>query len=155
MADTRSLIRMVHKMFGVYCDSFKRPPKKMVLDIDETFDEVHGDQQLSLFNGYYGGLSISIPMTEEEMSPLRKRMVEDMRIREMRNKRQNSHFRAIKDFAAFLGHSPDAATPEELRAYNLQHAHRCTVFLFRYHLRAGGDEAVHAGPIRRCIRILN
>ena len=58
----------------------------MVLDIDETFDEVHGDQQLSLFNGYYGGLSISIPMTEEEMSPLRKRMTEDMRIREMRNK---------------------------------------------------------------------
>ena len=27
----------------------------MVLDIDETFDEVHGGQQMSLFNGYYGG----------------------------------------------------------------------------------------------------
>ena len=27
----------------------------MVLDIDETFDEVHGGQQMSLFNGYFGG----------------------------------------------------------------------------------------------------
>ena len=27
----------------------------MVLEIDETFDEVHGGQQMSLFNGYYGG----------------------------------------------------------------------------------------------------
>ena len=43
-------------------------------------------------------------MTEEKMSPLRKRMIEDMRIREMSDKRQ-SHIRAIKDFAAFLGHS--------------------------------------------------
>ena len=58
-------------------------------------------------------------MTEEKMSPLRKRMIEDMRIREMSDKRQKSHIRAIKDFAAFLGHSPDAATPEELRAYQL------------------------------------
>ena len=27
----------------------------MVLDIDETFDEVHGGQQMNLFNTYYGG----------------------------------------------------------------------------------------------------
>ena len=55
MANTRSLYRMGHEMARVYCDSFKRTPKKMVLDIDETFDETHGDQQLSLFNSYYGG----------------------------------------------------------------------------------------------------
>ena len=58
-------------------------------------------------------------MTEEKMSPLRKRMIEDMRIHEMSDKRQKSHIRAIKDFAAFLGHSPDSATPEELCAYQL------------------------------------
>ena len=55
MADTRSLVRMQHELIRVYCKSFKRAPATMVLDIDETFDEVHGGQQLSLFNGYYGG----------------------------------------------------------------------------------------------------
>ena len=55
MANTRSLYRMGHEMVRVYCDSFKRTPKHMVLDIDQSFDEVHGDQQLSLFNSYYGG----------------------------------------------------------------------------------------------------
>ena len=58
-------------------------------------------------------------MTEEKMSPLRARMMEDMRIRGMGDKAQKSHVRAIKDFARFLGHSPDTATPEELRAYQL------------------------------------
>ncbi len=58
-------------------------------------------------------------MTEERVSPLRQRMIEDMRIRGMGDKAQKSHIRAIKDFAAFLGHSPDTATPEELRAYQL------------------------------------
>ena len=59
MANTRSLYRMGHEMARVYCGSFKRTPKKMVLDIDETFDETHGDQQLSLFNSYYGGWGVS------------------------------------------------------------------------------------------------
>ena len=39
-------------------------------------------------------------MTEEKISPLRKRMIEDMRIRGMSDKRQWSHIRADKDFAA-------------------------------------------------------
>ena len=55
MADTRSLVRMQHELIRVYCKSFKRAPATMVLDIDETFDEVHGGQQMSLFNSYYGG----------------------------------------------------------------------------------------------------
>ncbi len=58
-------------------------------------------------------------MTDEKMSPLRARMMEDMRIRGMVGKARKSHIRAIKGFAAFLGHSPDTATPEELRAYQL------------------------------------
>ena len=61
-------------------------------------------------------------MTQEKMSPLRQRMIEDMRIRGMGDKHQQSHIRAIKDFAAFLGHSPDTATPEELRGYQLHMA---------------------------------
>ncbi|TCO68952.1 integrase-like protein [Rhodovulum euryhalinum] len=58
-------------------------------------------------------------MTEERTTPLRERMIEDMRIRGMGDKAQKAHIRAIKDFAAFLGHAPDTATPEELRAYQL------------------------------------
>lgn len=58
-------------------------------------------------------------MTQERMSPLRERMLEDMRIRGMGDKAQKSHIRAIKDFAKFLKRSPDTATPEELRAYQL------------------------------------
>ncbi|YCI06056.1 site-specific integrase (plasmid) [Ensifer sp. D2-11] len=58
-------------------------------------------------------------MTEEKTTPLRERMIEDMRIRGIGDKAQKGHIRAIKDFAAFLGRSPDTATPEELRAYQL------------------------------------
>ncbi len=52
-------------------------------------------------------------MGEERISPLRQRMIEDMRIRGMGEKAQAAHIRAIRDFASFLGHSPDTATPEE------------------------------------------
>lgn len=58
-------------------------------------------------------------MTGERVTPLRQRMIEDMRIRGMGDKAQKSHIRAIKDFAAFLGRSPDTATPQDLRAYQL------------------------------------
>ena len=41
-------------------------------------------------------------MTEERISPLRARMIEDMRIRGIGDKAQHAHIRAIKDFASFL-----------------------------------------------------
>lgn len=43
-------------------------------------------------------------------------------LRGMGDKAQKSHIRAIKDFAAFLGRSPDTATPENLRACQLHMA---------------------------------
>jgi site-specific recombinase XerD len=58
-------------------------------------------------------------MSEERTTPLRERMIEDMRIRGMGEKAQQSHIRAVKDFAGFLGRLPDTATPEDLRAYQL------------------------------------
>ncbi len=58
-------------------------------------------------------------MTEERTTPLRQRMIEDMRIRGMCEKAQKARIRAIKDFAAFLRRSPDTAKPEDLRAYQL------------------------------------
>ena len=53
-------------------------------------------------------------MTEERTTPLRERMIEDMHIRGLGEKTQKAHIRAVKDFAGFLGRSPDSATPEDL-----------------------------------------
>ena len=58
-------------------------------------------------------------MKEEKTTPLRQRMIEDMHIRGMAEMTQAAHIRAVKDFAVFLKRSPDIATQEELRAYQL------------------------------------
>jgi hypothetical protein len=47
-------------------------------------------------------------MTDEAMSPLRRRMIEDMTIRKFTAKTQLDYVQRIKNFAAFLGRSPDA-----------------------------------------------
>lgn len=51
--DTRALIRMSRAMVELYCDSFRTVPRCITLDIDDTFDAVHGGQQLRLFNAYH------------------------------------------------------------------------------------------------------
>ena len=53
LADTRALLRMGREMVDLYCASFAKVPKKIILDIDDTFDAVHGGQQLRLFNAHY------------------------------------------------------------------------------------------------------
>jgi hypothetical protein len=50
---TRSLLRMGRAMVELYCSSFRHVPRRIVLDIDDTFDAVHGCQQLRLFNAYH------------------------------------------------------------------------------------------------------
>lgn len=40
-------------MIDLFCDSFARVPSRIVLDIDDTSDAVHGGQQLALFNAHY------------------------------------------------------------------------------------------------------
>jgi len=58
-------------------------------------------------------------MTDEAVSPLRRRMIEDMTIRRLAPKTQQGYIRAIKNFAAFLGRSPDTASLEEVRRFQL------------------------------------
>ena len=58
-------------------------------------------------------------MTDTAISPLRRRMIEDMTIRKLGPKTQAGYIRAVKNFAAFLGHSPDRATIEDIRRYQL------------------------------------
>ena len=58
-------------------------------------------------------------MTDEAMSPLRRRMIEDMTIRKFTAKTQHDYVQRIKNFAAFLGRSPDTAGFEDVRSYQL------------------------------------
>jgi len=53
MPDARALLHMGRAMIDHYCESFRRVPKHIVIDIDDTFDAVHGGQQLRLFNAHY------------------------------------------------------------------------------------------------------
>jgi hypothetical protein len=52
-ATLREVIRMTYAMIDTYCASYKRPPRAVTLDIDDTLDVVHGHQQLALFNAHY------------------------------------------------------------------------------------------------------
>ena len=61
-------------------------------------------------------------MTDKPISPLRQRMIEDMTARRFAEKIQNDYIRYVKNFAAFLGRSPDAATAEDLRLFQLHMA---------------------------------
>jgi len=53
LPDLRALLRLGRALVEQYCGSFRSVPKRIVLDIDDTFDRVHGGQQLRLFNAYY------------------------------------------------------------------------------------------------------
>ena len=55
----------------------------------------------------------------QAISPLRRRMIDDMRMRKFSPKTQNAYIRAVLRFAAFLGRSPDSASDEDLRRYQL------------------------------------
>ena len=51
----------------------------------------------------------------EAISPLRRRMIEDMCVRKFSEKTQHDYIRHVETFAKFLGRSPDTATGEDLR----------------------------------------
>jgi site-specific recombinase XerD len=55
----------------------------------------------------------------QTISPLRHRMLEDMRMRKLSPKTQSAYIRAVRNLARFLGRSPDTATPDDLRSYQL------------------------------------
>jgi integrase/recombinase XerD len=59
-------------------------------------------------------------MTEECITPLRRRMIEDMSVRHFASKTQHDYIRAVMKLARFLGRSPDTATHEDLRRFQLQ-----------------------------------
>ena len=55
----------------------------------------------------------------QAVSPLRQRMLDDMRMRKLAGKTQAAYVRAVYRLAAFLDRSPDTATAEDLRRFQL------------------------------------
>jgi site-specific recombinase XerD len=77
-------------------------------------------------------------MTDEAMSPLRRRMIEDMTMRRLAPKTQKDYIQIIKNLTVFLGRSPDTASFEDIRRFQL-------------HVAASG---VGAGAINRNVSAL-
>lgn len=57
--------------------------------------------------------------TAETVSPLRRRMLDDMAVRNFSPDTQREYVRAVKKLAAFLRRPPDTATAEEVRAFQI------------------------------------
>ncbi len=57
--------------------------------------------------------------SSKSISPLRQRMIEDMTLRKLSPKTQNNYVRWVKELAGFLKRSPDTATAEDLRRFQL------------------------------------
>ena len=58
-------------------------------------------------------------MTIQPITPLRRRMIEDMSARKLNAHTQRNHINSCKRFAAYLKRSPDTATAEEIRLFQL------------------------------------
>jgi integrase/recombinase XerD len=58
-------------------------------------------------------------MTDKAISPLRRRMIEDMTLRKLTPDTQRGYIRTIKNLAAFIGRSPDTASFEDVRRFQL------------------------------------
>ena len=58
--------------------------------------------------------------SNKSISPLRQRMIDDMTMRKLSPKTQAGYLRAVIKFTLFFGRSPDLASPEDLRAFQLQ-----------------------------------
>jgi hypothetical protein len=55
LADTRTLYKIGTGFIDLFCRSYARAPASIALDIDDTDDMVHGQQELALFNTHAGG----------------------------------------------------------------------------------------------------
>src|SRR4051812_45109307 len=61
-------------------------------------------------------------MSHDAVSPLRRRVIEGMTIRQFGEHTQRDYIRQVREFTAFLGRSPDWAEPEDLRRSQLHMA---------------------------------
>ena len=71
--------------------------------------------------GEFPPLNSSSPMTHssQTISPLRQRMIDDMTLRKLNPRTQEAYTRSVIKLTRFLGHSPDSASPDDLRRFQL------------------------------------
>ena len=60
--------------------------------------------------------------TPRPVSPLRRRMLEDMAMRGLREETQRNYLRDVSGFARFLGRAPDTATADDIRRFQVHQA---------------------------------
>ena len=83
-----------------------------------------------------------VSMTQaQSVTPLRQRMLDDMKLRNMADATRRTYVRSVADFSAFHGRSPDELTLEDVRDYQL-------------HLVARGLKASSICPIMSALRFL-
>jgi integrase/recombinase XerD len=58
-------------------------------------------------------------LSHRPVSALRERMIEDMTVRGFSEKTRSDYIRNVRALAAFIGRSPDTATAEDLRRFQL------------------------------------
>ena len=80
---------------------------------------------------------------ENPISPLRQRMIEDMRLRKLGPRTQSGYIRAVKKFTRFLGRSPDTADAED--------AHRLPALVLEERVGVGGIDPSHHGVNRASV----
>ena len=78
-------------------------------------------------------------MSEKPISVLRRRMLEDMAVRKFGEKTRHDYIRHVAMFAKFLGRSPDTATAEDVRR-------------FQVHLTESGAAADLRSPVQGLVR---
>ena len=64
-------------------------------------------------------MDVSTPTPSAAVSPLRHRMLDDLRLRPFAEHTQEGYIRAVRKLASFLGRSPHTATAEDLRRFQL------------------------------------
>src|ERR1700690_1187811 len=102
--------------------------------------QVTGGRSVLRIEGFkHSNLKTGAPNERQApISPLRQRLLENMNMRRFVPDTQREYIRAVKKLASFLGRSPDTATPEELRAFQL---HLTWTGLQPQTINATGDDA--------------
>jgi len=99
-------------------------------------------------------------MSDQPISPLRQRMIDDMTARRFGEHAQRDYVRAVKNFTVFLGRSPDKASAEDLRRYQLHLAKQhispatinqtCTALWFFFKITLEKPDLVrHLAPVQQ------
>ena len=82
-------------------------------------------------------------MRDKPVTPLRRRMLEDMALRKFGEKTQTDYIRQVERFARFLGRSPDTATADDLRCFQVHRKRPVTQLRSRFQ--------ASTARVRRCV----